>query len=109
MNRNGRATVNPSAPEPCGICDRCGFLYNLSELVYQKEYQGTGLIEKAIRVCQRTCLDKPAPFLKTILIPPDPIPVRDPRPIPPYEEVVATHNWDDPDINWDDPDINWDT
>ena len=76
----GRARVNAQSPEAFGICDRDGMLYNLKDLHYQYEYRGPQLQNLRIRVCSR-CMDRPAAFLKPLIIPPDPLPVRDPRPM----------------------------
>lgn len=99
MRRHGRFIVNPDAPEPYGICDRHGGMVALSELKFQTEVSGTGIRTTNLRVCSR-CTDRHAQFLRTIVIPPDPPPVRDPRPIPPYGNV-GSRNWDDGG-EWDD-------
>jgi len=78
-SRQGRAVTNPSAPRAKGVCDRCGFVYQLVKLTYQHEWQGTKLQNLRLRVC-RECKDVPQPQLKSKLIPPDPVPVLDPRP-----------------------------
>lgn len=78
-SRTGRASVNPSAPEAFGICDRCGFQYNLSQLQYQFDWQGTSLINKRLRVCS-SCMDVPFEQNRTIILPPDPPSIYDPRP-----------------------------
>jgi hypothetical protein len=75
----GRARVNPRAPEAFGRCDRCGFWWNLRNLQYQYDYQGgPRLVNLRLRVCP-PCYDKPAEFLKPLILPPDPLPVVDPR------------------------------
>lgn len=74
---HGRATVEPG--NPFAFCDRCNFEYNLSDLQWQYQYGGNQLINLRILVCQR-CLDVPAEFLQAIILPPDPIPVKNPRP-----------------------------
>jgi hypothetical protein len=76
---NLRARVNPRAPEAQAICDRCGFLYHLSDLSWQYEWRGNALANLRLLVCDR-CLDRPNPQLKPRIIPPDPVPVRNPRP-----------------------------
>lgn len=76
---HGRARVSLSRPEAMGVCDRCGGLYSLADLQYQCEWAGPKLVNKRIRVC-RTCMDVPSNAFRTIRIPPDPVPVRDPRP-----------------------------
>lgn len=77
----GRATVNSARPEAHGICDRCGFRYLRRELVSQYRWAGTQVQNQQILVCTRTCLDRLQPNgLRTIIIPPDPVPVINPRP-----------------------------
>src|SRR5215472_3919590 len=75
---HGRARVNPKYPEAFGRCDRCGFWYSLVDLHYQMEWRGPRLMNIRLRVCQK-CMDIPFIFNKPIVIPPDPVPVRDPR------------------------------
>lgn len=78
-SRSGRAITNPNSPQAFGVCDRCGIWYNLIKLRYQYEWQGMTLVNLNKRVCP-TCMDIPQPQLKAKIVPPDPIPVRDPRP-----------------------------
>jgi hypothetical protein len=88
-SRYGRATINPTAPEAVGVCDRCGFLYNLRNLRFQFDWAGTGMINKQLRVCSR-CYDDPQEQLRAITLPPDPMPVWQPRPEP-YEVDEINH------------------
>jgi hypothetical protein len=67
-------------PRPIGCCDRCGFYYYLDELVWQMDYRGNSLQNLQIRVCTRTCYDVPQDQLRPIIIGPDPVPLKDPRP-----------------------------
>lgn len=76
---NGRARVDARAPSAFGICDRCGFRYNLVDLSWQFDWRGDQLQNLRIRVCDR-CHDVPQPQLRSYSPPPDPLPVRDPRP-----------------------------
>lgn len=76
---HGRARVNPTSPEAAGICDRCGFKYSLRDLVGQREWRGPRLMDIRVKVCPK-CTDIPFIFNKPIIYPPDPVPVRDPRP-----------------------------
>lgn len=69
---HGRAEVDPENPSAWGICDRCNFTYNLRDLVWQYQWAGETLINKRILVCTRTCLDDPSPFLRAVILPPDP-------------------------------------
>lgn len=101
----GNFIVDPNAPEPWGICDRCGAMYALKDLVTQKEWRGRNLVENNILVCTRTCLDVPNEQDRTIILPQDPVPVRNPRPLRPYQPTVT--NWDVAGQVWDGQD-NWD-
>lgn len=75
----GRARVSARSPRAFGICDGCGFQYNLERLRYQYQWQGMQLQNLNLRVCP-TCMDVPQQQLRTIILPPDPVPVDDPRP-----------------------------
>ena len=76
----GHARVNSQAPEAHGICQRCGFRYLRKDLVQQFEWAGVKLQNLEIYVCTRTCLDQPQIQLRTIILPPDPVPVYKPFP-----------------------------
>lgn len=75
----GRAKVDANYPQAFGVCDRCGFWYNLVNLNYQHAWRGERLMNIRLRVCSR-CMDRPAAFLRPLILPPDPVPVADPRP-----------------------------
>ena len=77
--RYGHARISSSGVEPRGVCDRCGWVYSLSDLHWQYKWAGTELQNTRFRVC-RTCMDVPNMQLRAIIIPPDPVPVHDPRP-----------------------------
>ena len=80
MRPHGRAQISARAPRALGVCDRCGFLYNHDELQWQWDWQqGPRLFNLRILVC-RTCLDIPQESGRTIVLPPDPMPIGDPRP-----------------------------
>lgn len=74
----GRARISARKPEAAGVCDRCGFVYSHSDLSWQFDYAGTGLINKRILVC-RPCLDTPQNQLRSIALPADPVPIANPR------------------------------
>lgn len=84
-NIRGRARLSASSPAAQAICDRCGFLYQLSDLRKQFQYGGKGLIDTGLLVCAQTCLDRPWDQLRALILPPDPVPHRNPRP-----DVLAT-------------------
>lgn len=77
-SRYGQAVINPAAPEAVGVCDRCGKLYNLRVLRWQMQWRGTSVQNIHLRVCN-TCYDIPNEQLRTLILPPDPMPVMDAR------------------------------
>jgi len=86
-SRSGRARTSVSRPQAHAICDRCGFRYNHVDLSWQFEWRGTALKNIRILVCRR-CLDIPQENLRAIVVPPDPLPVVQPR-TEPFEEDEA--------------------
>lgn len=78
MRPHGRARVSARNPQAFGICDRCGFLYNHSQLQWQFDWAGAAMINKRILVCD-TCLDTPQEQLRAIVLPADPTPIINPR------------------------------
>lgn len=76
----GRGKVSQTNPQALAVCDRCGLTYNHVDLKWQYDWAGIQLQNKRILVCE-TCLDEPQPNgQRTIIIPPDPLPIADPRP-----------------------------
>ncbi len=75
---HGRAEVNPQRPRAFGICDRCGFLYNLHKLRWQYDFAGPVLQNLRFLVCD-LCYDKAQEQKKPVLLPPDPLPVANAR------------------------------
>jgi hypothetical protein len=78
MRPHGRAKVSSKNPQAFAICDDCGFLYNHSKLVWQREWAGNTLVNKKQLVCPR-CNDTPNQQLRSIILPADPMPVLNPR------------------------------
>lgn len=77
---DGRASTNPTAPQAHAVCDRCGFRYLHVDLDWQYDWAGIQLQNKRVLVCQ-TCLDVPQENgQRTIILPPDPQPILNPRP-----------------------------
>jgi hypothetical protein len=76
---HGRARVSPLAPEAFGVCDECGVWYNRRDLTKNMEFSGRSLIWTGGYVC-KTCNDTPNAQLLTPILPPDPRPIREPRP-----------------------------
>lgn len=78
-HQTGRGRVSSRSPNALAVCDRCNFTYNHSDLSWQFQWTGVKLQNLRLLVC-KTCLDIPQAALKTIIIPPDPLPVLNPRP-----------------------------
>ena len=79
---HGRAAVDPDSPRAWATCDRCSMLYNLNRLHWQNQWSGRSIIQLHLLVCD-DCLDIPAPFLRTPVLPPDPPPIFNAR-VEPY-------------------------
>lgn len=75
----GRARTSSSSPRGKGVCDRCGELYQLAELLQQQQWFGNTLKWDGFLVCYR-CYDKPQDQLRPVHVPADPIPLKNPRP-----------------------------
>src|SRR5262249_9596910 len=76
---------DPKNPRALGCCDRCNFVYFHHELVWDTQWQGPKLGNLRLLVCP-SCKDKPQEQLRTIVIPADTVPTKDPRP----ENYAAT-------------------
>lgn len=77
-SQSGRARTSSSNPQAHAICDRCGFRYNHVDLRWQFDWAGASLINKRLLVCG-PCYDEPQQQLRAITIPPDPMPIVNPR------------------------------
>jgi len=85
-----RAKVRPYVNfDALAICDCCGMAYAHSDLAWQYEYQGFGLVNLNLLHCPE-CLDVPNIQAAAIIIPPDPRPVLDPRPPTYYRNSYDT-------------------
>src|SRR5690242_11718892 len=80
MRSHGRARVDPSNPQAFAICDRCGMRRNHVDLAWQFEWFGNELRNKRILVCADKCIDVPHEFTRPPVLPPDPVPIQNPRP-----------------------------
>jgi hypothetical protein len=78
MRPHGRVLVSATTPRAQAVCDRCGFWWNHDQLQFQYEWNATSLYNTGALVC-RSCLDRPNQQLRTIILPPDPLPVLDAR------------------------------
>jgi hypothetical protein len=78
MRPHGRAKVDRFNPNAFAICDSCGFLYNLKDLHFQKEWYGARIQNTNMLKCYH-CLDRPQEQHRVIHLPADPVPVENPR------------------------------
>lgn len=99
--QHGHAKVDASSPSAFGVCDRCGRLFNYRDLIKQFDWRGPRLMWLGIFVC-REDLDKPQEQLRPIVLPPDPLPVLNPRPeayaaedggLPPDQATLPPIEW----------------
>lgn len=80
--RYTRASVNSRSPQALANCDKCGFVWNHNRLKWQYDWRGPRMQNLRILVCP-DCIDKPQQNgQRTIVLPPDPIPIMNPRPDP---------------------------
>lgn len=79
MRPTGRAAVSRARPEAHAVCDRCGFRYLHRDLHWQYQWSGVRLQNIRLLVCDE-CYDTPQEQLRRIVIPPDPLPIMNPRP-----------------------------
>lgn len=75
---HGMATCDPYNAKAHGSCDFCARQWDLDRLQYQYEFRGDVLFNTRFRVCP-DCMDKPYEGNRPIKLPPDPVPVLDPR------------------------------
>lgn len=95
MRPHGRAKISRSKPQAQACCDRCGFRYAHTDLHWQFDWTGPRLQNLYLLVCQ-SCLDKPQENIRTIVLPPDPRPIANPR----AEAFVSDNNPISP-LGWD--------
>lgn len=83
-DHRGRARLDTQNPTAMGCCDRCGFWYALDQLQRQFEWRGAALADTGFLVCAgagtKNCLDVPFEQNRLLILPPDPVPRRNPRP-----------------------------
>ena len=78
-NLQGHAYTDPGSPLEPATCDRCGHRYMHHDLKFQFDYRGNSLQNLHLLVCDK-CYDEPQNQLRPIIVPPDPVPIKDPRP-----------------------------
>lgn len=75
-----RAEVDQRHPDAWGVCDLCGFVRNHRDLAKNMTWRGNQLIWDGFLVCYDTCQDTPYQFDRPVVLPPDPVPIKNPRP-----------------------------
>lgn len=78
---SGRARISIRRPRALGESDRSGFWYSHADMVRQFQFAGNGLIDTGLLVGPDE-VDKPQDQFRAPILPPDPIPVVNPRPSP---------------------------
>ena len=77
----GHARLDPQRPMAFAICERCGFMYRHCDLRWDTQFHGKQIRRTGYLVCA-SCNDVPNPTLRPIVLPPDPVPILNPRPEP---------------------------
>jgi len=68
------------SPRGLAICDGCGFMVQHTHLREKKDYRGGSVpVGLSLRVCA-SCDDVPQPYYRRLLLKPDPVPLKNPRP-----------------------------
>ena len=76
-----RASTNPSNPAAWATSDRSGFVVNHKDMAWQREWAGNQIINKRILV-HPSELDKLQEQFRSLVLPPDPVPIMNARPEP---------------------------
>lgn len=87
-SKAGRASADPTHPRAFAVCDRCGLWTHLDQLRWQMDWRGTALANLRILVCPH-CYDTPQPQLRSIVLPPDPVPVMNARTEPFFADETS--------------------
>src|SRR4051812_26618066 len=100
---HSKVQVNTNAPSAAAVCDRCGSWHNHPRLKFQYEWTGTQLYNTQFLVCQK-CYDIPFIQRKTTRLPPDPLPILNPR----IEQFTLDEEGPSP-LTWDQTSLVYDT
>lgn len=108
-SKSGRARTSLTSPDAFAVCDLSGIWDNHSRMSWQYQWAGNQLVNLKLLVCDEY-KDVPNEQLRNLVLPPDPIPTKDPRLEPfNYDANPSTVvNWDTPGANWDTPGGQWD-
>jgi hypothetical protein len=70
--------TNPADPAAYAICDLCGLRFNHHDLRWNFQWTGAKLYNTQSLRCWR-CIDVPQEQLRSIVLPPDPVPILNAR------------------------------
>jgi len=73
------AETDAASPRAWATCENCGFVWNLYKLKWGREWRGMRVENTRHLVCP-ICNDVPQRQLGALILPPDPVGVRDARP-----------------------------
>lgn len=82
--------IDPSNPTARGVCDYTGFWFNRTDLVRQMEWRGNSLEWTGFYV-GRPFLDVPNEQNRPPILPPDPVPIKEPRTLK-YQTITWSNN-----------------
>jgi len=74
----GHAKLDPQRPRAFAHCEMCGFLYNHDDLKWEVRWAGMEIVRTGHLVCP-TCWDAPNYATRAKALPPDPVPILNPR------------------------------
>jgi hypothetical protein len=74
----GHAKLDPQRPAAFAICEMCGFQYCNSDLKWEVQWTGMEVRRTGHLVCP-TCWDAPNYSVRSKSLPPDPVPILNPR------------------------------
>ena len=74
------AEIDPFNPRAVALCDRCGRVWNRDVLQWRFQWQGMTTVNTGFLECPK-CWCPPDNHARAYRIPPDPLPVNQPRPI----------------------------
>lgn len=118
-SRSGRAVTALDSLVAFAVCDRCGKWDNHDKLCWQYAWAGNDTVNLRLLVCSE-CLDDLQDQQRSIVLPPDPVPTRDPR-LENFEQdanggnlsgvnpASAVSPGSNPGIEWDQPGQDYDT
>ena len=86
-SKAGRARTDPSNPRAFAVCNRCGIWTNRYKLINQQEWRGAALMPTYVFVCPE-CWDVPQEQLRAIVVPADPVPIKNPRTEPFVDDEI---------------------